>query len=68
MRGKKSDREFRKVTARFFATDIEFLKAAYPTRGYNEILRALTSRHVRALREATVERLGKLTDEELKSF
>jgi hypothetical protein len=56
------------MTIRLFVDDLEYLQQAYPTSGYNVILRALAARHVRKLRTKTVEALeGQLTAEELKA-
>lgn len=58
----------KKMTVRFFEDDLAYLKAAYPGTGYNEIVRALVARHVRKLRDVTVEKLeGELTEEELQA-
>lgn len=56
------------VTIRLFADDLDYLKLAYPAGGYNRVIRALVARHVRALRNRTVELVeSKLTDEEIAS-
>lgn len=56
----RSERELKKMTVRYYADDLEYLRSAYPHRGYNEILRALASRHVRKLRNLEAEHLGGL--------
>jgi len=62
------ERKPRLVTLRLFDDDMEYMKLTY-SRGYNQIVRALVSRHVRKLKTKTVENLEseKLTQEELES-
>ncbi len=47
----------KKVTARYYEYDIEQLKLFYPGTGYNQVLRALARRHVRALEAHMAKRL-----------
>lgn len=66
---KRVERPLKKVTVRLFTDDLELLRIAYPHCGYNEILRALTAKHCKRLREVTAEKLAmadaKLTADEL---
>jgi len=63
-----SERRLQITTIRVFADDIDYLKLAYPQGGYNRVIRALVSRHVRSLRNRTVELVEtKLSDEEISS-
>jgi hypothetical protein len=67
--GKKSDRPLRKMTLRLFDDDLSLLRVAYPHSGYNEVVRALVSKHCRMLRTVTVEKLEeRLTAEELAAI
>jgi hypothetical protein len=63
------ERPAKLVTCRIFEDDMEYLKMAYSTAGYNKIIRALVARHVRKLKTKTVENLEAetLTSEELES-
>ena len=62
-------RQMKKMTVRFYIDDLEYLKMAYPGTGYNEILRALASRHVKRLKEAAAASLSdQLSTEELKAI
>jgi len=57
----------KKMTVRFYEDDLEYLRDAYPGTGYNSVVRALASRHVRRLRAATQEAMAdKLSPEELR--
>ena len=59
-----------KITIRIFEDDFRYLKVAYPSAGYNRIIRSLVQKHVRSLRSLTLENLSpeiKLTDEELQN-
>jgi hypothetical protein len=49
--------QLRKMTVRFFDEDLHYLRDAYPTTGYNTVVRALVARHVRKLRHVTMEKL-----------
>lgn len=44
--------EFEKVTLRLKRGDVAVLKEFYPNAGYNKVVRALVSRHVKRLQEA----------------
>jgi hypothetical protein len=68
-RGRKEERPLKKMTTRFYEDDLVYLKLSYPHAGYNGIVRALVAKHVRQLRNLTVEHLEgvKLTEEELRS-
>jgi len=68
---KRIDRPLRKMTLRLFDDDLDLLRVAYPHCGYNEVVRALVSKHCRRLREITAERLGadeRLTPDELQAI
>ena len=65
----KSERPLKKMTVRFYEDDLSLLREAYPGTGYNEIVRALISKHCRKIRSATAEYLqDKLTPEELSAL
>jgi len=61
------EREAKLVTIRIFDEDLTALKQFY-SRGYNQVIRALVSRHIRKLKTKTVENLEpeELTVEELE--
>ena len=62
------ERKLHIITIRLYAEDLDYLKLAYPQGGYNRIIRALVSRHIRALRNRTVELVeSRLSDEEISS-
>ena len=65
----QSTRPLKLVTVRIFEDDHEYMKLAYPTSGYNKVLRALAARHCRRLKTKTVENLETetLTAEELEN-
>lgn len=60
-------RQLQQMTIRLFADDLEFLRVAYQSAGYNRIIRGLVSQHVKRLKNLTLEKLegAKLTAEEL---
>jgi len=62
------ERPAKLVTIRLFEDDLEALQLTYST-NYNVIVRSLVARHVRKLREKTIENLEDeaLTPEELES-
>jgi hypothetical protein len=63
----KDERSKRKITIRLFEDDLDMLKQAYPHTGYNQVVRALVTRHVRRLRNVTAEKLeDTLSLDELK--
>lgn len=64
-----AEKPCKKMTLRLFEEDLEYLRLAYPTGGYNRIVRALVARHVRALRNRTIEHFaeGKLSEDEISS-
>ena len=55
-----------KTTFRVFSDDLDYLRLAYPSTGYNAIVRKLVQSHVKKLREAAANRLqfSTLTDKE----
>jgi hypothetical protein len=62
-----SDRALKKMTLRLFEDDLEVLRAAYPASGYNEVVRALVSKHVRRLKNIAGAALeDKLSPDELR--
>ena len=65
----KSERSLKKMTVRFYEDDLTLLREVYPGTGYNEIVRALISKHCKKIRNATAEYLqDKLTPAELKAL
>lgn len=52
-RGRKNERELKKTTIRLHVDTLDMLRKYYPSSGYNEVLRALSDRHVRKLLAAT---------------
>ena len=65
-RGRKNERELKKTTIRLHTDTLDYLRKYYPNSGYNEVLRALSDRHVRKLLDATGDQIQELlTTEEL---
>lgn len=64
----KSEKRLKTIPIRLFLDDLEYLRLAYPTGGYNRVVRALVARHVRSLRNRTVELIdNKLSEDELEA-
>lgn len=59
---KISDAQFEKVVIRLYRGDKDRLAAAYPTVGYNVVIRTLVSKHLRKLDERTFRNLPPSTE------
>ena len=65
----KSERALKKMTIRFYEDDLTLLREVYPGTGYNQIVRALISKHCKKIHNATAEYLqDKLTSAELEAL
>ena len=60
-------RKMVKVTIRLHEDTLGLFRRVYPNAGYNRIVRGLTDRHAKAIRENAAEKMGKLSEEELRA-
>ena len=54
----KDIQPMRKITIRLYETDLDLLRMAYQSAGYNQVIRSLVARHARRLRNITGEKLA----------